>query len=83
MSRNSSDDWSLTEGIVKKQKRFRYTPLEERKMWHFFAHELRGGNPKAKFGPAIWEQYKQFNKETTKSTYGLESHFRKIMIPIC
>uniref|UniRef100_A0A914GP74 Uncharacterized protein n=1 Tax=Globodera rostochiensis TaxID=31243 RepID=A0A914GP74_GLORO len=71
------------EGVVgfNKKKRYRYTQLEERKMWHFFLRELKAQNPDALTRrQVLWELYEQEEK-TTRKMYGLESHFRKYMLP--
>jgi len=50
-------------------------------MWFFLVSELRAGNSEAKKrGPKIWMDYKRVN-QTDKNPPGLDSHFRKMMIP--
>uniref|UniRef100_A0A183BS85 SPK domain-containing protein n=1 Tax=Globodera pallida TaxID=36090 RepID=A0A183BS85_GLOPA len=71
------------EGVVgfNKKKRCRYTQLDERKMWHFFLRELKAQNPDALMRrQVLWELYEQEEK-TMRKMYGLESHFRKYMLP--
>ncbi|KAL3083932.1 hypothetical protein niasHT_036503 [Heterodera trifolii] len=69
------------EVIFQKKRRFRYTCLEERKMWHFFVRELKAQNPDAlRKRITLWEMY-EGEERTTKKMFGLESHFRKYMLP--
>lgn len=64
------------------RRRERYSALEERRIWHFFVGELRAGNANARRRPTqnFWRLYQQV-QPTTKKSSGLESHFRKYMIP--
>uniref|UniRef100_A0A915EHZ8 MADF domain-containing protein n=1 Tax=Ditylenchus dipsaci TaxID=166011 RepID=A0A915EHZ8_9BILA len=68
----------------KKQKtmRFYYTPYEEQKMWNYFVQQLKAKADcvKAKTYVKLWEQCKRV-WDVNKTATGMESHFRKKMLP--
>ncbi|KAH7694261.1 Protein R06A4.2, partial [Aphelenchoides avenae] len=60
------------------KKRSRYTPLEERQMWHYVASQYAIGD--RGFGQVFWTEFLR-NHPISKTPSSLESHFRKKMVP--
>ncbi|KAI1728459.1 hypothetical protein DdX_00644 [Ditylenchus destructor] len=59
-----------------KKKRFKYTALEERKMWHFFVNELRTGSIRRTGIMHLWKRYAA-SGQSTKHPMGLESQLER------
>ncbi|KAI1709118.1 hypothetical protein DdX_11516 [Ditylenchus destructor] len=65
-------------------RRFRYSMQEERQMWDYFLREYRAGNKSAKIKTTLqlWKEFvEEVSPEKAKKPSGMESHFRRQMLP--
>ncbi|KAI1722375.1 hypothetical protein Ddc_06530 [Ditylenchus destructor] len=65
-------------------RRFRYSMQEEKQMWNYFLREYRAGNKSAKIKTTLqlWKEFVEGESpEKAKKPSGMESHFRRQMLP--